>query len=165
MTKGALVAGCALVVSFAALAGCGSGATSTSEQTIQQDAALYQIDMIERTFHKAMSTHDVNLMMGLFAPGAVFNLGLETFSGKPAIRKFFATKHPAFQPANDWESDTPSYKIRVTVNGDKGTLSFECDFVDVKTRAVKSRVGVDQNVQKIHGTWLIVENAVGVLKQ
>jgi hypothetical protein len=112
-----------------------------------------------------MSTHDVNLMMGLFAPGAVFNLGLETFSGKPAIRKFFATKHPAFQPANDWESDTPSYKIRVTVNGDKGTLSFECDFVDVKTRAVKSRVGVDQNVQKIHGTWLIVENAVGVLKQ
>jgi hypothetical protein len=50
MTKGALVAGCALVVSFAALAGCGSGATSTSEQTIQHDAALYQIDMIERTF-------------------------------------------------------------------------------------------------------------------
>ena len=119
MMKCTPLAGCALLVATAALAGCGSSATSAPRQTIQKDATLYQIDMIERTFHRAMSTHNVNLMMDLFAPGAVFNLGLETFSGKAQIRKFFATKNLAFQPGTDWESDTPSYKIKVTVNGDK----------------------------------------------
>lgn len=160
MMKCTPLAGCALLVATAALAGCGSSATSAPRQTIQKDATLYQIDMIERTFHRAMSTHNVNLMMDLFAPGAVFNLGLETFSGKAQIRRFFATKNLAFQPGTDWESDTPSYKIKVTVNGDKGTLYFECHFVDVKTGTVKSLVGVDENVQKIGGRWLIVESAV-----
>ena len=155
-----LLAGCALATAAASLAGCGSSATSASEQTVRTDATRYQIDLIERTFHRAMSTHDVSMMMGLFAPGAVFNLGLETFRGKAQIRKFFATQNAAFQPQNDWESDTPSYKIKVTVNGDKGTLYFECHFVDVKTGAVKSLVGVDENVQDIHGKWLIVESAV-----
>jgi hypothetical protein len=160
MMKCTVLAGCALAVAAASLAGCGSSATSASDHATQNDATRYQIDLIERTFHRAMSTHDVNLMMGLFAPGAVFNLGLETFSGKAQIRKFFATHNAAFQPQNDWESDTPSYKIKVTVNGDKGTLYFECHFVDVKTGTVKSLVGVDENVQKIDGTWLIVQSAV-----
>jgi ketosteroid isomerase-like protein len=145
----------------AALAACGgTSKNSASDQTIQKDAALFEIDQVERAFHRAGSTHDVNLMMSLFAPGAVFNLGLETFSGKTQIRKFFATQNAAFQPQNDWESDTPSYKIKVTVNGDKGTLYFECHFVDVKTGAVKSLVGVDEDVQKIDGNWLIVQSAV-----
>jgi len=160
MMKHTLLGGCSLAFAAASLAGCGSRATSASDQAIQKDATRYQIDLIERTFHRAMSTHDVNLMMSLFAPGAVFNLGLETFSGKAQIRKFFATHNAAFQPENDWVSETPSYKIRMTVNGDKGTLYFECHFVDVKTGTVKSLVGVDENVQKIDGKWLIVGSAV-----
>jgi predicted small secreted protein len=157
MMKHTLLAGCALAVAAASLAGCGSSATSGSDRTIQKDATRYQIDLIERTFHRAMSTHDVNLMMGLFAPGAVFNLGLETFSGKPQIRNFFATHNAAFQPQNDWESETPSYKIRETVNGDKATLYFECHYVDVRTGRVQSVIGVDHNLQKIDGKWLIVD--------
>jgi hypothetical protein len=156
-----LLAGCGLALAVAALAGCGgSSKASTADQTIQKDATLYQIDQIERTFHKAGSTHNVDLMMTLFAPGAVFNLGLETFSGKAQIRKLFATKNAVFQPQNHWESDTPSYKIKTTVNGDKGTLYFECHYVDVKTAKVKAVVGVDETVQKIDGRWLIVESAV-----
>jgi len=158
--KHTLLAGCALAVVAAPLTGCGSSATSASARAIQRDATRYQIDQIERTFHRAMSTHDVNLMMSLFAPGAVFNLGLETFSGKAQIRNFFANHNAAFQPQNDWESDTPSYKIKVKVNGDNGTLYFECHFVDVKTGTVKSLVGVDETVQKIDGKWLIVQSAV-----
>jgi hypothetical protein len=157
MMKQTLLGGCSLAFAAASLAGCGSSATSASDQAIQKDATRYQIDLIERTFHRAMSTHDVNLMMSLFAPGAVFNLGLETFSGKAQIRKFFATRNPAFQPQNDWESDTPSYKIRETVNGDKATLYFECHYVDVKTGKMQSVIGVDHNLQKIDGKWLIVD--------
>ena len=125
-------------------------------QTAQKDAALYQIDQIEQTWHKAASTHNVNLMMTLWAPGAVFNIGTETLTGKAQIRHFFATENKAFMPQNHWESDTPSYKIKTTVNGDKGTLYFECHYIDVKTGKVVKVVGVDHNVQKINGKWLIV---------
>ena len=146
--------GCVMAVGAIFLTGCGA---HRPDQTVQREAELYQIDQVERAFHQAGSTHNVNLMMSLFAPGAVFNLGLETFSGKPQIRKFFATKNPAFAPNHHWESDTPSYKIRMTVNGDKATLYFECHYVDVKTGKVMSVVGVDHDLQKIHGRWLIVD--------
>jgi len=88
-----------------------------------------------------------------------FNIGTKTLSGKAQIRHFFATENKAFMPQNHWESDTPSYKIKTTVHGDKGTLYFECHYVDVKTGKVVSVVGVDHNVQKINGKWLIVDSA------
>jgi ketosteroid isomerase-like protein len=155
-----LVTGCALVVVVVALAACGgSSKTAASDQTTQKDAALYQIDQIEQTWHKAASTHNVDLMMTLWAPGAVFNIGTKTLTGKAEIRNFFATENKAFMPQNHWESDTPSYKIKTTVNGDKGTLYFECHYVDVKTGKVMAVVGVDHNVQKINGKWLIVDSA------
>lgn len=155
-----LLTGCALAVVLAALAGCGgSGKTSASDQAMQKDAALYQIDQIETTWHKAASEHNVNLMMTLWAPGAVFNIGAETFTGRAQIRKFFTTENKAFMAQNHWESDTPSYKIKATVNGDKGTLYFQCHYIDVKTGKVASVVGVDHNVQKINGKWLIVDSA------
>ena len=56
-------------------------------------------------------------------------------------------------------SDTPAYKIRITANGDKGTLYFECHYVDVKTGKVVSVVAADQNVQRINGKWLITSAA------
>ena len=126
---------------------------------MQKEAALYEIEGIEKTFHKAATTHNVNLMMSLFAPGAVFNIGTETYTGKAQIRKFFATKNEAFMPQNHWQADTPSYRIKATVNGDKGTLYFECDYIDVKTGKVMATVGVDHEVQKINGKWLILDSA------
>ena len=66
--------------------------------------------------------------------------------------------YAAFKPANHWEANTPTYRIRTTVNGDKGTLYFQCNFLDPKTNLVKAYVGVDHNVQKIDGKWLIVSS-------
>jgi ketosteroid isomerase-like protein len=147
----------ALVVTLAACGG--SSGSSAADAQMQKEAALYQIDQIEKTWHKASSTHNVDLMMSLWAPGATFNVGTETLTGKAAIRKFFATKSAAFRPENHWESDTPAYKIKTTVNGDKGTIYFECHYVDVKTGKVMAVVGADQNLQKIGGKWLIVNSA------
>jgi ketosteroid isomerase-like protein len=156
----ALVAGGALLVLVSTLAGCGgSGKNSAAEQSVEREATLYQINRIEQTFHEAMSKHDVNLMMTLFAPGAVFSLGPDSLTGKAQIRHFFSTQNAAFKPQNHWESDTPSYKIRITVDGDKGTLYFECHFIDVKTGIVAPPVGIDDQVQKIGGRWLIVNTA------
>jgi ketosteroid isomerase-like protein len=156
----ALLTGSGLALAVIALAGCGgSSKSSASDPTIQKEAAYYQIDQIEQTWHRAASHHDVNLMMTLWAPGAVFNVGGKTLSGKAQIRNFFKTENAAFMPQHHWESDTPSYKIRTTVHGDKGTLYFECHYVDVRTGKVEAVVGVDHNVQKINGKWLIVDSA------
>jgi len=166
----ALLAGCALasVLVVALLAMGGRGGTSTAaasssarsdDPAVQKDADLYQIEQIEQKWHEATSHHNLNLMMSLWAPGAVFNIGTETYTGKAQIRKFFATTNPAFNPENHWESDTPSYKMRVTINGDKGTLYFECHYIDPKTAKVVKVVAVNHQVQKIDGKWLIVDSA------
>ena len=153
-----LVVGGVVAAVAVALTACGgeSAKTAAAEAKAQREATLYQIDQIERTFHKAGSTHNVNLMMSLWAPGAVFNVGNKTYTGTAQIRKFFESS-PAFQPQNHWVDDTPSYKIRITVNGDKGTLYMQCHYIDVKTGKVMSVIGVDHNLQRINGKWLIID--------
>jgi ketosteroid isomerase-like protein len=157
-----LLSACAVAGAAAALlTGCGgSSSDSSASATIQRQASLYQIDQIEMKFHEAVATHNLNLMMSLFAPGAVFNVKDQALTGKPAIRHWFATDNKAFLPQNHWIADTPTYKIRATVNGDKGTLYFECHFIDPKTKKLMAWVGVDHDVQKINGTWLIVNSVV-----
>jgi hypothetical protein len=88
-----LLTGCAVALAATALAGCGSNKASTADEAVAKDAAYYQIDQIEQTWHKAASHHDVNLMMTLWAPGAVFNVGGKTYSGRAQIRHFFATEN------------------------------------------------------------------------
>ena len=146
-----------LVVS---VTGCGSSKTSASDALVQREADTFAIEQIEVKWHKASSTKDIGLMMSLWAPDATFTIGSQTLTGKAQIRDFFAHKAAPFQPENHWVSDTPAYKIRTTVNGDKGTIYFECHYIDVKTGKVANIVGADQNVQKIDGKWLIV-NATG----
>jgi SnoaL-like protein len=144
----------------AGLAGCGGGSGDTAPPSAeaQKQADLYAIDQIERTWHKASSTHNVDLMMSLWAPDATDNTGTATLTGAKQIRDFFEHKVGAFQPVNHWVSVTPAFKIRTTVNGDKGTLYFECVYIDLKTQKVVSVVGADQNVQKINGKWLITSS-------
>lgn len=156
-----LLGGCALAAVVAALAaGCGgSSSGSTADATMQKEADMWQIDQIEVKFHRATSTHNLKLMMSLWAPGAVFNIDQETLTGKSQIRQWFATQSKAFKPGDVWESDTPSYKIRINLNGDKATMYFECHYIDPKTAKVVAWAGVTHTLQKIKGTWLIVDSA------
>jgi len=157
-----VIAACSLAgVVLGLMTGCGgSSKDATSDATLVRDANLYQIDQIETNFHRAVAKHDLNLMMSLFAPGAVFNVEDQSLTGKAEIRHWFATENKAFLPQNHWIADTPTYKIRATVNGDKGTLYFECHYIDPKTKKLMAWVGVDHDVQKINGRWLIVNSVV-----
>ena len=95
--KRALLAGCALAVVVAGLAGCGgSGKPSAAELEMQREANLWQIDQIEVKFHRATSTQNLKLMMSLWAPGAVFNIDQQTLTGKSQIKHWFVTKAGAF---------------------------------------------------------------------
>ena len=152
-----LIFGVALVMLLTA---CGSSDDSGSNDALQKQADTYAIDQIEVKWHEASSKKDVDLMMSLWAPDATFTVGPKTYAGKAKIRAFFANEAAPFQPGNDWVSETPAYKIRTTVDGDKGTIYFECHYVDVKTGQVVATVGADQDVARIDGDWLIT-NAVG----
>src|SRR5919201_5993424 len=147
---GAIVGLAALMLAVGAY-GARSG---SSRPSVQKLAALYQLDAIEKTWHKAASTKNLNLMMSIWAPNATATVAGKTVTGKAAIRELLAKAGP-FQPQNHWLSDTPAYKIRTTVNGNKGTLYFECHYIDVDTGKVANVVGADQEVRKINGRWLI----------
>jgi uncharacterized protein (TIGR02246 family) len=140
-----------------ALTACGAGGPTAAEAATQKKADELAIEQIEQTWHKASSTHDVNLMMTIWADDATATLGGETYTGKAQIRDFFQNKAAPFRPENHWVSETPAYKIRVTVDGDKGTLYFECHYVDVNTKKVVAVVSADQEVERIDGKWLITK--------
>ena len=161
--KRTLVVGLVGLVMALSLSACGGSDESSASQQTQEAADKYAIEQIESNWHKASSTKDVDLMMSLWAPDATFNNGSDTLTGKAEIRKFFETTAGPFRPENHWLSDTPAYKIRVTVNGDKGTLYFECHYVDTETQKVVNVVGADQNVQKINGKWLITNLAASTV--
>lgn len=146
----------AMVISLAACGG--SSKSSSSKQTIQRNADRYEIAQIEQKWHRATSSHNIDLMMSLWAPNATFTVGPgDTRTGKQEIRRFWLDA-PVFQPENHWVSETPAYKLRVTVNGDKGTLYFECHYVDAKTRKVVAVTAADEQVARINGRWLITNN-------
>ena len=143
------------------LAACGgSNADSAGDQSRRfQD--LWQIDKIEKDFHEATSVKDIELMMSLYAPNATFTVGGgETAVGVDEIRDFWTEKSPAFEPTNNWISDHPAYKLEITVNGNRGTLHFECHFVDAETGKVAAVTAGDADVARIDGQWLIT-NFVG----
>jgi ketosteroid isomerase-like protein len=146
----------AMVISLAA---CGGSSTkSASEQAKQRRADLYEIAQIEEKWHRATSTRDIELMMSLWAPNATFTVSPgETLAGKKEIRRFWLDA-PVFQPENHWVSETPAYKLRATVNGDKGTLYFECHYVDAKSGKVVKVTAADEDVARINGRWLITNN-------
>jgi hypothetical protein len=92
--------------------------------------------------------------MSLWADNATFTTASQTYSGKDQIRQFFTGAAP-FKRENKWVSDTPAYKSRTTVDGDKGTLYFQCDYIDVDTKLVMITVSADQQVARVNGKWVI----------
>ena len=137
------------------LAACGGSPASGASADTQRQADLYAINQIEVKWHQAASRKDVDLMMSIWAPNATFTTAGKTYTGADQIRQFFATQAAPFKKENNWVSDTPAYKSRATVDGDKGTLYFECDYVDIATRHIEVIVSADQTVAKVNGTWLI----------
>jgi ketosteroid isomerase-like protein len=147
------------VLAGALAASGGSTASSASEEQMRRNADLWEIDKLEKDFHRASTRKDIDLMMSLYAPNATFTVPGLTAVGKSQIRRFWLTKSAAFQPSNKWISETPAYKVRITVRGDRGTLFFECHFLDVRTGKLASVTAADGDVERINGRWLITSFA------
>lgn len=143
------------------LAACGGSGSGTTDAQARRFQDMWEIDKIEKEFHGAMSAKNVDQMMALWAPNATMTVGPGvTASGVDEIRQFWSTESAPFFPENDWISDHPAYKLEITVSGDRGTLHFECHFIDVNTGEVVSATAADLDVARIDGDWLIT-NFVG----
>jgi ketosteroid isomerase-like protein len=155
-----LIGGALGVLAFALSACGGSSGKSASEQALERKADTYAISQIERSFHEAISKKDIDEMVSLFASHATGTFGPgKTVTGKEQIRQVWV-KSVAFKPETHWLSDHPAYKLKVTVDGDRGTLHFECHFIDVATAKVAAVTAGNLDVARIDGHWLIT-NFVG----
>ena len=143
------------------LVACGDSGGGSSDDQSRRFQDMWEIDKIEKDFHGSMTTKDIDRMMGLYATNATITVGPGvTASGLDEIRTFWLEKAAPFAPENQWVSDHPAYKLEITVDGDRGTLHFECHFVDVETSEVASATVADFDVARIDGTWLIT-NMIG----
>ena len=52
--------------------------------------------------------------------------------------EYWLDKSGIVQDGCHWVSDHPAYKVEITVNGDRGTLHFECHYVDIENDDVAS---------------------------
>ncbi len=143
------------------LVACGDQGGDSSDDQSRRFQDMWEIDQIEKDFHGSMTTKDIDRMMSLYAPNATITVGPGvTASGLDEIRSFWLEKAAPFAPENQWVSDHPAYKLEITVDGDRGTLHFECHYVDVETSEVASATVADFDVARIDGKWLIT-NMVG----
>jgi len=150
-----------LGVMVVSLAACGDSGSDAETAELQLKADKYEIEQIEKVFHQAMTTKDIDLMASLWAPNATLTVGPEaTAAGVDEIRQFWLEQSVAFAPETTWITDHPAYKMEITVNGDRGTLHFECHFVNYQTGEIEAITGTDQDVARIDGRWLIT-NMVG----
>lgn len=157
---GVLTAGAVAVGALAlALSACG-GASSVSSE-LQEQVDRFLIGEIEKDFHESMTKKDIEQMMSLYAPNATLQIGPgEAATGTSDIREAWMTTTP-FKPETSWISDHPAYKVRVTIDGDRGTLYFECHYVDVKTGKVAAVTEADMDVVRVDGRWLITRMVGG----
>ena len=144
------------------LAACGGSAADSSAEQARLIQDRYEIDQIEKAFHGATTHKDIDQMVSLFAPNATMTVGPgETAVGVDEIRQFWLEKAAPFAPENTWISDHPAYKLEITVNGDRGTLHFECHYIDAKTGDIASTTAADFDVARIDEKWLITNMVAG----
>jgi ketosteroid isomerase-like protein len=148
----------ALAALAVVLSACGgSSGSAASDEAMQRQLDVAEISQIERNFHESMAHKDIDEMMSLWTQNATFTYGPgQTAAGKEQIRQTWL-KSTAFAPATHWSADHPAYKLEVTVNGDRGTLHFECHFIDIDTEEVAAVTAGDFDVARIDGHWLITK--------
>jgi ketosteroid isomerase-like protein len=158
-----LIIACGVAVMVLGAVACrAANADQARMAALQEQADRYEIDQIEKNFHQATTEKNIDLMMSLFAPNATLTIGPGyTVVGLDEIRQAWLDESAAFQPDTHLISDHPAYKVEITVNGDRGTLHFECHYIDYETREVAATTAGDLDVARIDGRWLITNMVAG----
>ena len=122
---------------------------------------------VEITFHtagSAMPQKNLDLMMSLYAPDSVLidtAHGNKVYNGKDQVRTYWSKVSAPFQDDNHWIGYTPAMRIRAKALGSKGTLYFECLWMDVDKNVIGAHSFSDMELAKIKGRWLVKNIKVG----
>ena len=150
-----------LALGVGLLSGCGGGshASVASDSAGRRALDTLAITAIERKWHDAETTRNLGEMMSLWAPQATWQIGpTQTLVGRRQIRNFWINRVFPVARKQHWYSDTATFRIRATVDGNRGTLYFECHEIDRETRKVVAVVGQDRDVAKLDGRGLITKS-------
>ena len=137
--------------------GCGGSGKSGESATMQREANLYEIDQIEVEWHQrdlAPRHQPDDVAVGA---GCRLQHRPPDAHGQGADPALVPDGEQGVHAEHHWESDTPAYKIRIDLNGDKATLYFECHYIDPKTRKVVAVGGRRPHAPEDQRQWLIVE--------
>ncbi|HYM97157.1 MAG TPA: nuclear transport factor 2 family protein [Candidatus Sulfotelmatobacter sp.] len=117
----------------------------------------YQVKQIEVTFHMALATKNLDLMMSIFDPNAVMTTPAgDVYRGAAAIRTFYATKSVAMQVQNHWAALVPAYRIKASIAEDTASLTFECHLVDIATSRMMLEHRIDMTATRRGSSWLVM---------
>ncbi len=153
----------ALAASAMLLGACGEGREgATSEERAQLAEARNEADVaavykLQSDFHRATTSKDLELMMSTWAEDAILRVGDKNYTGKEAIRTFVTTQLGAFKPENQWVALTHSPKIQIALQGDQGTLNFQCHYADAATKELASMQSAETKVIREGDKWLFKE--------
>ncbi|HYV30470.1 MAG TPA: nuclear transport factor 2 family protein [Candidatus Binatia bacterium] len=117
-----------------------------------QVAELYEL---QAAFHAAASHGgDIDAMMALWADDGSLTVGDALYSGKDAVRDFFANHSGAFK--HDWVSLAPAFKTQFDIRGNTADLYFECHYADpsVTPYVLRSDISATGTAKKVNGTWV-----------
>ncbi len=157
----AFVAGAALGPRIANVSGGPTLPPNFSVQHSASPADIVHIQQFEVVYHKAASTKDIDAVMSLFADNANLYYGGQVYHGKDQIRTFFTTVPGWSRPENQWIAVTPSDKMRISIDGDRGKMYYECVYIDTLTNQVKAHIWAEIAVVRSNGQWLITEKKAG----
>jgi SnoaL-like domain len=152
-------AGLALLVTVLTACGGGSHAAKTPSAAAQKALDRLAITGIEEKWHDAETSRNLAEIMSLWAPHAVWQLDpTQTLIGRQQIRTFWIKQVFPLARRQHWFSDTATFRIRTTVDSNRGTLYFECHEIDRQTGKLVAVVGQDLDVAKVGGRWLITKS-------
>ena len=123
-----------------------------------------EIYELQAAFHRAKTTQDINLMMSLWDPDGTLNFQGDPNSpyvGFEQIKSFFQNSgsftHRRF-------SLVPAFKTQINVQGNLGSLYFECHDVgnfDQTDRFIASDTFLAGTVRKLGGRWVFSNMTAG----
>jgi hypothetical protein len=154
-----------------ALLACCLPVFAAPAQDTGSPADILAVRNIEITFHTAGSvlpTKDLELMMSLFADDAVLTDTAhdnKVYQGKDQVRTYWANVSGPFRPEHHWIGYTPAMRIKSHVDGNRGTLYFECLWMDVDSGAVGAHAFTDMTLARDQGKWLVKAIRVGKVEK
>ena len=87
------------------LVACGGSNAGSSGDQARRFQDMWEIDKIEKDFHHATTTKNIDLMLSLYAPNATMTVGPGvTASGLDEIRRFWLEDSAPFASENEWIS-------------------------------------------------------------